>query len=65
MSDKSKSIDEKPKAKIAKKVIASNPSTSVVTEKKTYFVPEHGVSVDASDPQDATKQALAAKEGDA
>jgi hypothetical protein len=65
MDPEVKTTDEETKPTIAKKVIATNPSTSVVTDKKTYFVPEHGVSVEASGPEDATQQALAAKEGDA
>lgn len=42
------SADEKPKRRIAREVIA---------EKRQYFVPVHGVSVEATDPQDAVKQA--------
>lgn len=42
--------DEQPKKKVAKKV---------VTPKRRYFVPEHGVSVKATSHEDAVKQAEA------
>lgn len=40
--------DEQPKNAVARKV---------VTEKKLYFVPAHGVSVDAKDAADAVEKA--------
>lgn len=47
------SADEKPKRKTAKRVVA---------EKRQYFVPKHGVSVEASDPVEAAEKAAAQAE---
>jgi hypothetical protein len=44
----STSADEQPKRQIAKRVVA---------EKRRYFVPEYGISVDAVDADDAVKKA--------
>lgn len=55
--NKAKSADEQPKEAIAKKV---------VTAKRRYFVPDHGVSVEANSPEEAVKLAAKQeKEGDA
>jgi hypothetical protein len=45
--------DEKPKRSIAKRV---------VTPKRKYFVPEHGVTVEANDVTDAVEQAKKLKQ---
>lgn len=52
MADKAQTPtpDELPKKAVAKKV---------VTSKRRYFVPAHGVSVDAESVEDAVKQAEA------
>lgn len=44
----SKSADEQPKEEVAKRVISS---------KRRYFVPEHGISVEADSPEEAAKAA--------
>jgi hypothetical protein len=48
MAGKTKSSDEQPKAKIAKQVI---------TQKRIYFVPAYGISVEAESAEDAAKVA--------
>ena len=47
MSD-DKTADEQPKRKIAAKVIAAN---------RRYFIPQHGVSVEAQDVDEAVTKA--------
>jgi len=51
-----KSADEQPKANVA---------NSVVTEKRQYFVPAHGVSVSARDVNEAVTKAKKAKTAEA